>query len=320
MMVRKKQEQQSPYQFSSIVFFVTIAALLWLIIKLSANYTVTEYLTINIKNAPADLVITDGSQKLKVTLSTSGFELLNYYFKPTSRRKVDISLEEVPLHKDSESTYSFSTSYAKEKVANLLTIEPSEVSFDENRISIRMEQLDSIKVKVTPKLDLSYEKQYNRHGKIQITPDSVTIYGPQTKLKEIDYIYTENISLKNVNSNIDINIPLLTEDFINTDNKEVNIKINVEKYTEAIANVKIENNYSKKLRLFPDKVKVKYIVSLTDYNIIKDNSFTINIDTADISPENNFLPVYLIDYPSNTRITNIEPKEVEYIIIEENEN
>jgi hypothetical protein len=59
---------------------------------------------------------------------------------------------------------------------------------------------------------------------------------------------------------------------------------------------------------------------LTDYNIIKDNSFTINIDTADISPENNFLPVYLIDYPSNTRITNIEPKEVEYIIIEENEN
>ena len=85
-------------------------------------------------------------------------------------------------------------------------------------------------------------------------------------------------------------------------------------------NVKIDNNSNKKLRLFPDKVKIKYIVSLTDYNIIKDNSFIISIDTADISSENNFLPVYLIDYPSNTRITSIEPKEVEYIIIEENEN
>ena len=198
MMVRKKQEQESLHQFSSIVFFVTIAALFWLLIKLSANYTVTEPLTINIKNAPADLVIIDGSQKLKVTLSTSGFELLNYYFKPTSRRKVDISLEEVLLHKDSESTYSFSTSYAKEKVASLLTIEPNEVSFDENRIIIKMEQLDSLRVKVTPLLDLSYEKQYNRHGKIQITPDSVTIYGPKTKLKEIDNIYTENISIKNI--------------------------------------------------------------------------------------------------------------------------
>lgn len=319
-MARKKQEQQTLHQFSSILFFVTIAALFWLLIKLSANYTVTESLAINITDAPADLVVIDGNQELKVTLSTSGFELLNYYFKPTSRRKVDISLEEVPLHKDSESTYSFSISYAKEKVANFLTIEPSEVSFDENRISIRMEQLDSKRVKVQPDLDLSYEKQYNRHGRIQIRPDSVTIYGPQTKLKEIDNIYTENICLKNVNSNIDINAPLITEEMINVDNKEVNIKINVEKYTEAIANVKIENNSNKKLRLFPDKVKIKYIVSLTDYNIIKDNYFTVSIDTADILPENNFLPIYLTDYPSNTRITSIEPKAVEYIIIEENEN
>lgn len=319
-MVRKKQEQQSLHQFSNILFFVTIAALFWLLIKLSANYTVTEPLTIDIKDAPADLVVVDGSQELKVTLSTSGFKLLNYYFKPASKRKVDISLEEVPLHKDSESTYSFSISYAKEKVAKYLAIEPSEVSFDENRISVRMEQLDSLKVKVMPNIDISYEKQYNRHGRIQIKPDSITIYGPKSKLKEIDNIYTESISLKNISSNIDINVPLHPEEMINFDSKEVNIKINVEKYTEAIANVKIENNSDKKLRLFPDKVKIKYIVSLTDYNIIKDNSFIISIDTADISSENNFLPVYLIDYPSNTRIISIEPKEVEYIIIEENEN
>lgn len=319
-MVRKKQEQQSLHQFSNILFFVTIAALFWLLIKLSANYTVTEPLTIDIKDAPADLVVVDGSQELKVTLSTSGFKLLNYYFKPASKRKVDISLEEVPLHKDSEGTYSFSISYAKEKVAKYLAIEPSEVSFDENRISVRMEQLDSLKVKVMPNIDISYEKQYNRHGRIQIKPDSITIYGPKSKLKEIDNIYTESISLKNISSNIDINVPLHPEEMINFDSKEVNIKINVEKYTEAIANVKIENNSDKKLRLFPDKVKIKYIVSLTDYNIIKDNSFIISIDTADISSENNFLPVYLIDYPSNTRIISIEPKEVEYIIIEENEN
>jgi hypothetical protein len=319
-MVRKKQEQQSLHKFSNILFFVTIAALFWLLIKLSANYTVTEPLTIDIKDAPADLVVVDGSQELKVTLSTSGFELLNYYFKPASKRKVDISLEEVPLHKDSEGTYSFSISYAKEKVAKYLAIEPSEVSFDENRISVRMEQLDSLKVKVMPNIDISYEKQYNRHGRIQIKPDSITIYGPKSKLKEIDNIYTESISLKNISSNIDINVPLHPEEMINFDSKEVNIKINVEKYTEAIANVKIDNNSDKKLRLFPDKVKIKYIVSLTDYNIIKDNSFIISIDTADIFSENNFLPVYLIDYPSNTRIISIEPKEVEYIIIEENEN
>ena len=319
-MVRKNNDSQAFKQFSSMMIFVVIAALFWLLIKLSSNYTVTEPLTINIKDTPADLVLTNGTQKIKVTLSTSGFELLNYYFKPISRRKVDISLEEVPLHKDGESTYSFGSSYAKEKIANFLTLEPSEISFDENRIILNMEQLDSIRVKIIPNADLTYEKQYNRIGKIQLTPDTVTLYGPKNEIAEIDNIYTENFTFRNINQNIDINIPLKLEGMLNSDHKDINVKISVEKYTEAVANVPIINNSKESLRLFPDKVKIKYIVSLTDYNIIKENSFKVNIDTTDINPENNYLPIYLTDYPNNTRILSVEPKEVEYIIIEKNEN
>ncbi len=319
-MVRKKKKSQTFQQFSSMMTFVFIAVLFWLLIKLSSNYTVTEPLTINIKDTPANLVLTNGTQKINVTMSTSGFELLHYYFKPSSRRKVDISLEEVPLHKDSESTYSFGSSYAKEKIANYLALEPSEVSFDENRISLNMEQLDSVKVKIIPNVDLTYEKQYNRLGKIQLTPDSVMIYGPKNKISSIDNVYTQNLTLRNINQNIDTYLPLKLDESINADHKDINVKIFVEKYTEAIANVPITNNSKEKLRLFPDKVKIKYIVSLTDYNIIKENSFKVNVDTADINPENNYLPIYITDYPNNTRIISIEPKEVEYIIIEKNEN
>lgn len=316
----RKDKSQSLNHFSTIFFFVAIAALLWLIIKLSAVYSVTEDLTINLKDSPADLIIIDDSQKFKVNLSTSGFELLHYYFKPSSKRKVDISLKEVPLHKDSESTYSFSSAYAKEKVASWLSVETNKVSFDDNRISVRMEQLDSAFVKVQPKVEISFEKQYNRHSKIKITPDSLMIYGPKNRLATVDNVSTEAVSLKNVNSNVDIDVPIVLEDMIFANQKDVNIKIDVEKYTEAIANVKIKNDSDKKLRLFPDRVKIRYIVSLTDYNIINENSFDIRIDSSDISKTNSLLPVYLIDYPNNTNIISIEPKEVEYIILEDNEN
>lgn len=318
-MVSRKQDPKKIQQFSNFLLFVSIAALLWLIIKLSTNYTVTESITINLKNAPANLIITDEAQKVKVTLSSSGFKLLRYYFKPSQRRKVDILLDEVPLHKDGEGTYSFGISYAKERVANFLTMEPSEISFDENRIRVNMENLDSTRVKVIPNLDLSYEKQFNRQGKIQISPDSVTIYGPKNIISSIDNVYTEEHTIRNINSNIDINLPLILGDKLNTDNTEVNIKINVEKYTEAVANVKI-NNKTNTLRIFPDKVKVNYIVYLSDYNIVNENSFVVNIDTADISPDRTHLPVYLVDYPNNTRILGIEPREVEYIIIDRDEN
>ena len=317
-MVSNKKESHSLQQFSSFLLFFTIAALLWLIITLSASYTVTEPLTINFKDAPANLIVTNDTQKINVTLSSRGFDLLHYYLKPVSRRKVDISLEEVPLHKDSESTYSFGSSYAKEKIANFLTIESGKISFDENKIMLNMEQLDSVRVKVIPDLDMSYEKQYNRHGKIGVTPDSVTIYGPKNIIESIDNVYTENLVLKNINSNVNVDVPLLLEEMTNADTKNVNIKLNVEKFTEAVTNVKISHDYHKQLRLFPDKVKIKYIVYLSEYNIINENSFVVRIDTADISPENNFLPIYLADYPNNTKIISIEPKEVEYIIIDEN--
>lgn len=317
-MVKKKS--QTFRQFSSMMTFVTIAALLWLLIKLSANYTVTEPLTIDMGNSPANLVLSNGTQEINITLSTSGFELLHYYFKPVSRRKVDISLEEVPLHKDSEDTYSFGSNYIKDKIANFLKIEPNEVSFDENRIIINMEPLDSVKVKVIPNVDITYEKQYNRLGKILLTPDSVTIYGPKNKISRTDNIYTEALSLRNVNSNIDTDLNLQLNENMNADNPSVNLKIFVEKYTEAIAVIPISNESKQKLRLFPDKVKIKYIVSLTDYNIIKENDFLVKIDTSDINIDNNFLPLYLADYPNNTKIISIEPKEVEYIIIEENED
>ncbi len=317
-MVSANKQNQQEHKFVNILLFIAIAALLWLIIKLSATYTVTEPLTMNFKDAPANLVITKETQDINVTLSSRGFDLLNYYLKPDSKLKVDISLEGVPLHKDSESTYSFGSSYIKPEIVNLLKIEPGKITFDDNRIMLTMEELDSVKVKVIANLDLSYEKQYSKHGKIKITPDSVTIYGPKNKISSLENIHTQNISLKNINSNIDVNVPLIIDEMMKTDTKNVNIRINVEKFTETACEVKIKHNYDKKLRLFPDKVKIKYTVYLSDYNIINENSFAVNIDTADISPENSFLPIYLSDYPNNTKIISIEPKEVEYIIIDEN--
>ena len=317
-MVRNKNNKQQPLQqASSMFFFIFIAALLWLIIKLSANYTVTEPLTITLKDQPSDLVITNDTQTIKITLSTTGFKLLNYYFKPMSRRKVEISLEEVPLHKDSGSTYSFGSSYAKDKIANFLSLTPNDISFDENRIILKMERLSSKKVNVLPNIDISYESQYNRHGNIIITPDSITIYGPENVLKSITNVYTEKQNFRNINSKIDISIPVKLEKDVNADIKTVNVRMDVDRYTEAVANVEIKNYSKHRLRLFPDKVKIKYIVSLTDYNIINDKSFSIEIDTASISQKSNFLPIYITDYPSNTKIISIEPKEVEYIIIED---
>lgn len=304
-------------KISSMMFFICIAALLWLIIKLSANYSVTGFFTINFKDVPSDQLLINDSQKVKFTLSTTGFDLLNYYFKPSAKRKVDISLKEVPIHQDNENTYSFNSSYVEEKIANFLGIDKREANLDENRIVFIMEDLASKKVKVMPNINLSFEKQYNKYGNIIVSPDSVTISGPVEILNKLNEIYTDNVILKNINTNIDINVPVELKNSIKADFTSVNIKIDVEKYTESITEVPINYNYKNKLRLFPDKINVRYVVALKDYKNINTYSFHAELDTAEINGKSNFISVYLTTYPNNTKVLSIDPKEVEYIIIEE---
>lgn len=299
------------------MFFICIAALLWLIIKLSAEYTVTDFFTINFKDAPSDQLLINDSQKIKLTLSTTGFDLLNYYFKPAAKRKVDISLKEVPIHQDNENTYSFNGSYVEEKIADFLGIDKKKAYLDENRIVFIMEDLASKKVKVIPNINLSFEKQYNKYGNIMVSPDSVTISGPAEILNKLDEIYTDNVILKNINTNIDINVPVDLENSIRSDFTSVNIKIDIEKYTEGITEVPINYDSKYKLRLFPDKINVRYVVALKDYKNINTYSFRAELDTAEINGKSNFISVYLTTYPNNTKVLSIDPKEVEYIIIEE---
>ena len=61
---------------------------------------------------------------------------------------------------------------------------------------------------------------------------------------------------------------------------------------------------------------VRYKVAMKDYAIINNLSFKAVADTTDML-FNDVLPVHLVLYPSNTQIIGIDPKEVEFIIVQQ---
>ena len=77
----KVEQSQGFRRFSGMIFFILVAATLWLIIKLSDTYTVTVPFAINYVDIPASMLIEDSDQEVNATVTTSGFKLLNYYFK-----------------------------------------------------------------------------------------------------------------------------------------------------------------------------------------------------------------------------------------------
>lgn len=301
--------------FSGMVFFIIIAAFLWLVIKLSNTYTVTESFAIHYTDIPADQIIPNSNYSVEATMTTTGFKLLNYYFRSNRNRKIEISLNAVNYKKSNFETYSYNSKFLEEAIADFIASNTSDVKVAEENQYFVMSKLASKRVKIVPQTDIAFERQYNYYGEPVAFPDSATIFGPAIELEKIQTLPTEVISSKNVNRTIETNAKVKVSGDIRCDISEVNILVNVEKFTEAEVTIPITQPAGVNLHLYPNKVKIRYIVAMKDYAIINEMSFRATIYKDDIYTSET-LPVKLELSPSNTQILGLNPQEVEYIVVQ----
>ena len=311
----KVGQSQGLRRFSGMMTFILISTLLWLIIKLSDTYTVTVPFAVHYVDIPASQLISDNDQEVSASVKTSGFKLLNYYLRNKGNRKIDVSLKDIRYQKSDVSTYSFSSRYIVEKISEFLATDASDIILNDDIHYFTMSRLASKKVKIVPKTSIAFEKQYNYYGEPVSTPDSIIIYGAVDDVNNTKEIYTNVITKKNVNQSIETKAKINLDDKLYADINEVEVAINVEKYTEAEVVVPITIPDNVNMHLYPNKAAVRYIVAMKDYAIINNLSFKAIADTTNLYI-NDVLPVELVLYPNNTQIIGIDPKEVEYIIVQ----
>ena len=311
----KETQKQGVSGFSTMLIFMLVAGLLWLIIKLSDTYTVTVPFAIHYVDIPASMLIENNDEDVNVTVSTSGFKLLNYYFKSKKNRKIVISLKEVKYKKNEDKVYSFSNRFIIDKVGEMLSSNTADITMADDVQNFNMSMLASKKVKIVPETSFSFEKQYNYYGEPSATPDSITIYGTVDDVRNTKEIRTKVITRKNVNQNVVTKTKIDLNERLKADIDEVEVSVNVEKYTESAVVVPITIPGKIQMHLYPEKVTVRYKVAMKDYAIINSLSFKALVDTTDMF-FNEVLPVKLVLYPNNTQIIGLDPKEVEYIIVQ----
>lgn len=300
---------------TGMIICIIIAALLWIIIKLTVEYTVTEPFAIRFTDVPADQIIQNENYRVEATMTTTGFKLMNYYLKAPKNREIQLSLKDINYKKINFETYSYSKRYLEESIAEFINATSNEVQVADELQYFVMSKLASKKVKIIPQTSFDFERQYNYYGEPIAIPDSATVFGTSKDIQDIQYIQTEVVSRKNVIQNIDTKAKLALKENIQCDVNEVEIVVNVEKYTEAEVEVPITIPDETQLHLFPNKVKIRYIVAIKDYPIINDISFKVAIDSESIFL-NETLPVKLLLYPNNTQIISINPEQVEYIVVQ----
>lgn len=271
-------------------------------------------------NLPGNkLLVNKPDSVLHVRLRTQGFRLFSdKYFG--SYDPFPVYLRNLKLKQENGQYSAFIlTDHLHSAISRKLKTDAQILSISPDTIFFHMISIHHKKVPVIPDLKYTLKKQYFLYDSISIYPDSIIVSGPPYELESIKYLQTKKIELNEISEDQNI-LAEIDEPFdkqLSFSPVEVNIVLDVEEFTEAEVEIpiKVIKEADTRLRIFPDKVKITYLVALKDYKKIDKEMFSAIVRYVP-SAENRLskLKVIITQKPDLVKITKIKPEKVEFIL------
>jgi len=295
------------------MLFLLSAFVILIFNKLSKQYTNTVVFHVKKINVPLEhVILNDSSNLLYITLKTHGFKWLNYYMQEP---EIVVDFKKDVYRKDSEYIWHKSIKYLKntqfEDQVEVLNISPDTLYFKYGTNLVK-------KVPVVLKSDINFGLGYDVAGDFEITPDSVSVIGPDILVSKLDFIETEPVTLVDVKSDISkvMTLSLPNTADLKFSNKSILLKGKVEKFTEGKLKVPvhvINSPDSLRIKYFPKEINVSYYVSLNNFNSVTVKDFEIICDYNKVGKTSTLTPE-LVAFPKQVKNAKINQQRIEFII------
>jgi hypothetical protein len=313
---------RSPFHHKLItfLFFVLVSACFWFVRSLGQQYETNVSYPVRYTDFPENKVlIGDIPQKLVLRVRASGFSIL----------KCRLNLNIIPLRFNVNSyamnisgkdTYVVITGNIRDMLSEeldqvkILDISPDTLFF-------RLTDIVTRKLPVLPNLkihDRFYQKQFTRNGDIRVSPDSITVSGPDNIVNTIHFINTEPILFTNLADTVTTDCRLKPVKSLTYSVQKVRVTIPVDRFTEVESNLPVQSvNVPDSLSMIaiPGQVKVTYLICLSNYPQMLHNPLLPRINYKNINGTNSGrLVVFLADTPRVISNVRINPHEIEFLI------
>lgn len=300
----------------TFLVFLVISALLWFLIKLTKEYTSQTSFFVAYTEVPVNKWVSTSQQTVKLSFVADGFITLRHNLVRKQYRTITIPLNEVPYRLEGGNTYSYSSQYVAERVADWLGVPAGNVTVNDDKQFFNMEDLQSKELQVLVPLDVKTQRQYQVYGKPQATPSSITVYGPKNMLDTMTAVHTSTLHAVNASEDIVQTLAVdLYDGAVRSNVTSVEVLVDVEQYTEIDIEVPVKATDPRNLRFFPETVKVKCLVPMKDYATINGASFQVQADTEQLHQLQPLLDIKLVQVPQHVQVLKIEPEQVEYLIV-----
>ncbi len=313
------------YRYKTSVFLIClmISTSVWLLEKFAYQYPIEITYPVKFTGVPDDNVLVGQADSvLRISFKASGFGLLRFqYF--SQKQPFVINLQKYRLqHQSDFSELTIGTNLLARQIMESFNLSGSIDYVAPENLILRFEERKSKSVPVIPVVGLSFMKQFFAYDSLNVEPPNIEVSGTADDIASVHFVKTAPLKFENLSASIDqmVNIDLHeSAKRIRIEPDQVRIRLQVEKFTEAEIDVPIEKiNIPDGLRvkLFPEKVRVVYMVALKDFKRIDAGKFSCVVDLSQIrSFSGKRISVDVINYPDYIKIVRIIPSDVEYIIL-----
>ena len=321
--LHKLKDLRNKANVSIFLFCLVISVSIWVLIKMSKNYSSDIDYKLNFINPPANQIISEVLDSVVyLQIDSRGFDLLNrQYFKKS--RPLNIDLQGVEVHKPTSSSESYILS---ESILNQIRNQNDFPNYI-NRIypdtlHLKLETIVSKEVEIRLKLEIIPKKQHYIYGKITQSLQKINITGPPSIVDTITFINTEFLKLENVQSNQNLNLKLMNpyiDEKVSFSVDNLDIFIPIEEYTENSITIPIgiKDSHNLRIKLFPETITITYLVALKDFERTSPDMFSATITYDEKSTS--YQKVFLERHPNFVKIVSIQPESVEYLILANND-
>ena len=298
-----------------LLISMSISFLFWLIIKLSQDYKANREVTIQYRLPDGMAFVEYPPDQIKITLDGPGWDLMYDYFEGNDNL-ITFNLSSTPIQ-------NITNSQIKQELTKILSSSNLTIfNTDFDYISIELEESSLRKVPIVLNQNLSFVPGFQLKSNIEISPDSINLWGPASLIAAYESWPTTLLQVDNVKDDIEAELELKTNTLpmIELSSSTVFIKVSVEQYTEKSMFLPLSvRNAPDSLKVFPDKVRISFQVGLSQYDTITENHFLLEVDLAGIpvNQTNNTAPILLSKQPAHVKNIRFSPKSVSFLFLKD---
>lgn len=158
-------------------------------------------------------------------------------------------------------------------------------------------------------------------GHIKATPGSVFVYGDKDFTDTINYVRTDDITLRDISETTELEVKIQKINGVRVIPSKVVLTVPIEALVRKEAMITVEPVNvpdGDELLLFPSKIPVEYYVAMSRLNDDEDDNIHLTVDFNDIPKvKNNKLHVTTRDYPDRLKNLRVKTDSIEYAVIKD---